>query len=139
MPPSLIYRAVAVLLLVYAIAHTLGFSKVNPSWGIDAPISALKTSRFTANGTPDRTFWGFYVGFGFFCTVLLLFAAGVAWQLGSLPGDLLARLQIVSWLFAGAFVAATIVTRRYFFTAPVVFSAVITLGLIVAAALARRH
>jgi hypothetical protein len=38
----------------------------------------------------QRSYWDFFVGFGFFVTVLLLFAALVAWQLATLdPRSLL--------------------------------------------------
>lgn len=129
MSASLIYRIVAVILVLYAVGHTLGFAHVDPRWGVDAPLAQLKTITFAAQGTPGRTYWGFYVGFGYFCSVLMLFAAVLAWQLGVLPGDTLRRLQVISWSFTAAFVVATIITWKYFFTAPVAFSIVITLGL----------
>ena len=137
MRASSIYRIVAVLLVLYAVGHTLGFARVDPRWGVDSPISQLKTITFTAQGTPGRTYWGFYVGFGYFCSVLMLFAALLAWQLGALPRDVLGTLQSILWSFAGAFVVATAVTWKYFFTAPVVFSAVIAFGLALAAWRAR--
>jgi hypothetical protein len=137
MSASLIYRIVAVLLVLYAVGHTLGFSRVDPRWGVDAPLGQLKAITFAAQGTPGRTYWGFYLGFGYFCSVLMLLAAALAWQLGALPRDTLPSLQIISWSFAAAFVVATIITWRYFFTAPMVFSTVITLGLVAGAWRAR--
>lgn len=137
MSTSSIYRVVAVLLVLYTLGHTLGFARVDPGWGVDAPIAALKSITFAAQGTPRRTYWGFYVGFGYFCSVLLLFAAGLAWQLGAVPPGTLRSLQLISWWFAATFLVATVVTWRYFFTAPMVFSALITIGLVVAAWRAR--
>lgn len=125
------------LLLLYAIGHTLGFARVDPRWGVDAPLSQLKTITFAAQGTPGRTYWGFYLGFGYFCSVLLLFAALFAWQLGALPHEVLRELQFISWCFAGAFVVVTAITWKYFFTAPLAFSTVITAGLALAAWRAR--
>lgn len=137
MSASSIYRTVAMLLLLYAIGHTLGFARVDPRWGVDAPLSQLKTITFAAQGTPGRTYWGFYLGFGYFCSVLLLFAALLAWQLGALPHEVLRELQFISWCFAGAFVVVTAITWKYFFTAPLAFSTVITAGLALAAWRAR--
>lgn len=137
MSTSLIYRVVAVLLVLYTVGHTLGFAHVDPSWGVDAPLAQLKAITFAAQGTPGRTYWGFYVGFGYFCSVLLLFAAALAWQLGALSRETLHSLQFISWSFAATFLVATVITWRYFFTAPIVFSAVITVGLTVAAWRAR--
>jgi hypothetical protein len=129
MSPSLVYRVVAVLLVLYTLGHTFGFAHVDARWGVDVPLAQLRTITFAAQGTPGRTYWGFYLGFGYFCSVLMIFAALLAWQLGALPHDTLRSLQFISWSFAGAFVAATVITWRYFFTAPMVFSAIITLGL----------
>ncbi|HVZ49774.1 MAG TPA: hypothetical protein VG916_13395 [Gemmatimonadaceae bacterium] len=138
MTASTIYKTVAVLLVLYAAGHTLGFAHVDPAWGVDAPIAALRTTTFTAQGISGRTFWGFYYGFGIFCSVLLLFSAAIAWQLGAVPASTLRNMQLASWSFVLAFAATTVVTWRWFFTAPVVFSAMITAGLVAAAALARR-
>lgn len=132
-----IYSIVAVLLLLFALGHTLGFAKVDPSWGVDAPIAALRGIRFTAQGTPDRTYWGFYLGFGYFCSVLLLFAACVAWQLGRLPKETLRSVQFIAWAFAMVFVVTAFVAWRFFFTAPVIFTILIAVGLIAGAWRAR--
>ena len=137
MSASSIYKAVAAILVLYALGHTLGFAHVDPRWGVDAPLVQLKTITFAAQGTPGRTYWGFYVGFGYFCSVLMLLAAVIAWQLGVVPRETLHSLQLMSWSFAAAFVIATVITWRYFFTAPVVFSAIITLGLLAGAWRAR--
>lgn len=137
MRPSSIYRGVAVLLVLFALGHTLGFNKIDPRWGIGEPIAALQTIHFTAQGTAGRTYWGFYLGFGYFCSSLMLFAAALAWQFSRLPDELLRRLQLMEWSFAVAFVATTLITWTFFFTAPMVFSTVISLGLIAGAWRAR--
>ncbi len=80
-----------------------------------------------------RSYWGFYAGFGFFVTVLLLFAAILAWQLGGLPKDMLRSLRVVNWALALSFVAVTVLSWRYFFIAPLVFSGVVAACLVLAA------
>ena len=137
MSASVLYRIAAVLLVLFAGGHTIGFRQVDPAWGVDAPIAALRATTFVAQGTANRTYWGFYVGFGLFCTVLLLFAAAMAWQLGTVPPAVLQSLQFASWAFAIAFVATTYYTWRYFFTAPLVFSTIIAVLLLSAAWRAR--
>lgn len=134
---SLIYRIVAVLLVLYALGHTLGFNRVDSGWGVTAPIAELQRIRFTAQGTPGRTYWGFYLGFGYFCSVLLLLAAALAWQVGSLPGDVVRRMQPLLWVFAIAFAVTSAITWKFFFTAPVVFSLLVTSGLVGGAWLVR--
>lgn len=131
------YRISAILLVLFAGGHTIGFRRVDPRWGIDAVVSGMQTTRFDVQGL-SRTYWGFYVGFGLFVTVLLLFAAVLAWQLGKLPAEVLHAMPLVTWGFALSFIAVTYLSWRYFFPAPVIFSAVIALCLVVAAWLSGR-
>lgn len=137
MSSAMLYRISAVLLVLFAGGHTIGFRRVDPRWGIDAVVSGMQTTRFDVQGL-SRTYWGFYVGFGLFVTVLLLFAAVLAWQLGKLPAEVLHAMPLVTWGFALSFIAVTYLSWRYFFPAPVIFSAVIALCLVVAAWLSGR-
>ena len=137
MNSAVLYRISAVLLVLFAGGHTIGFRRVDPRWGIDSIISGMQTTRFDVQGL-SRTYWGFYVGFGLFVTVLLLFAAALAWQLGRLPADVLRAMPLATWGFALSFLAVTYLSWRYFFPAPVIFSAVIALCLVVAAWLSGR-
>jgi hypothetical protein len=82
----------------------------------------------------ERSYYDFYVGFGLFVTVFLLFAAALTWQLGGLSPEALSRIPIVAtWGLAVCLVAITVMTWRFFFMAPDVFSTVITACLIAAA------
>jgi hypothetical protein len=137
MSVSSIYRAVTVLLLLFALGHTLGFNRVDPSWGVNAPVTALQTIRFTVQGTPGRTYWGFYLGFGYFCSALMVLAAALAWQFSRLSRETLRQMQFLAWSFAAAFVVTSCVTWIYFFAAPVAFSTLISLGLVAGAWRAR--
>lgn len=137
MKTSLVYRVASGLLVLFALGHTIGFQQVDPRWGIDSIVGAMRSTHFEVQGF-DRTYWDFYAGFGFFVTVLLLFAAALAWQLGGLPRETLAAMPLVTWGFAVAFGVVTALSWTYFFTAPVVSSAVVTVCLVVAAWLASR-
>jgi hypothetical protein len=130
--PSLLYRAASVLLVLFAFGHQLGFRRVDPRWGVNAAIEALKTTQFQVQGM-TRTYWDFFSGFGFFVTVLLVFAALLAFQLGGLPKESLRGLGLVTWAFALCFVMITLLTWRYFFIAPLVFSSLVALCLVLAA------
>jgi hypothetical protein len=57
----------------------------------------------------------------------------LAWQLAALPGPILASLRLVSWAFAASYVVIAVLTWRYFFTAPLVFSVLVALNLVLAA------
>jgi hypothetical protein len=132
MKASLLYRIASVLLLLFAIGHTLGFRQNNPAWGAGAVIDSMQSTHFDAQGF-SRTYWDFFSAFGFFLSVFLLFAAFLAWQLGGLPAEISARMRPTAWALAMCFAAVTAVSLKFAFTTPIVFSAVITLCLIAAA------
>jgi len=132
MKASLFYRIAAVLLLLFATGHTLGFRQSDPRWGVDALLGSMRSIHFEVQGF-NRTYWDLFVGAGFFVSVFLLFSAVLAWQLGGLPADALARVRGTGWAFAVCFAAVTVLSWRYFFVLPIVFSAVITVCLVVAA------
>jgi hypothetical protein len=55
-----------------------------------------------------------------------LVAAILACQLGGLPAETLALMRGTAWAFAVCFAAITVVSWRYLFVLPIVFSMVIT-------------
>jgi hypothetical protein len=126
------YRISSVLLLLFAAGHTFGFRQNNPAWGADAVLGLMRSVHFDAQGF-TRTYWDFFSAFGFFFSVFLLFAAVLAWQLGRLPAETLARVRSIAWALAFCFAAITFVSWRYAFTTPIVFSIVITVCLTAAA------
>src|SRR5882672_7156469 len=42
MKASLFYRTAAVLLLLFAVAHTLGFRQSEPAWGVDTLLGSMR-------------------------------------------------------------------------------------------------
>jgi hypothetical protein len=132
MKAPILYRIASVLLLLFAAGHTLGFRQNNPEWGADAVLSSMRSVHFDAQGF-NRTYWDFFSAFGLFFSVFLLFAAVLAWLLGRLPAETLARMRSIAWALAICFVAVTALSWRYTFTTPIVFSTLVTLCLIAAA------
>ena len=137
MKASLFYRVASVLLLLFAAAHTFGFRQSDPQWGVDALLGSMRSIHFDAMGS-SRTYWDLFVAAGFSVGVFYLFAATLAWQMGALPPEALKRTQGIAWAFALCFAAITVVSWRYLFILPVVFSGVITVCLILAAWLSSR-
>ena len=138
MNASVPYRIAAVLLLLFAVAHTLGFRQTNPEWkGTDSVIASMQSTHFDAQGF-DRTYWDFFSAFGLYCSVFFVFTAALAWQLGSLSAETFPRRRSIAWALAMSFAAVTALTWRYGFTTPLVFSAVITVCLIAGAMLSSR-
>ncbi len=92
----------------------------------------MRTNHFNAHGS-DRTYWDFFVGFGLFVTVLMVFASIVAWQFGSLPSETLAAMRVSAWGFVICFAVVAYLSWHYFFMIPAVFSITILLCLAAAA------
>jgi hypothetical protein len=119
--PKVLYRTAAILLVVFASLHTLGFAQIDPTWGVDELISQLRAHTFLAQGQ-SRSYWDFYIGFGYTVTGWQLFAAIVAWELSGSS----APLPLIRWGVVGSMVLTTVLSWRYFFPAPLGFSLVIT-------------
>ncbi|HTA68853.1 MAG TPA: hypothetical protein VK776_11275 [Bryobacteraceae bacterium] len=134
----MLYRIAAVLLLLFAAGHTLGFRQSDPEWGVDALLDSMRSIHFGVQGF-NRTYWDLFVAAGFSVGVLYLFAAILAWQLGGLPAATLALMRGTTWAFALCFAAITVVSWRYLFIVPIAFSIVITLCLTAAAWLSAKQ
>ena len=132
MKASLFYRIAAVLLLLFAVSHTLGFRQSDPTWGVDTLVSSMRSIHFYVLGF-NRTYWDFFVAAGLSAGVFYLFAAILAWQLGGLPVATLALMRGTTWAFALSFAAITVVSWKYLFAIPIAFSIAITVCLAAAA------
>jgi hypothetical protein len=75
----------------------------------------MRSIHFNANGS-DRTYWDFFVGFGLFVTVLIVFASVVAWQLAGLSAETLAGMRITARGFVLCFAVVAYLSWRYFFS-----------------------
>jgi hypothetical protein len=129
---SLCYRIAAVLLLLFAVGHTLGFRQSDPTWGVDTLLGSMRSLRFDVQGF-SRTYWDLFLAAGFSVGVFYLFAAVLTWQLSSLPADTLAVMRTTVWALALCFAAITVVSWTYLFILPIVFSTLITVCLTAAA------
>ena len=138
MRASMLYRIAAVLLLLFAAGHTLGFRQSDPTWGVDALLASMRSIHFDVQGF-NRSYWDLFEAAGFSVGVFYLFAAILAWQLGGLPPESLAHMRGTAWAFALCFAAITVVSWRYLFILPIVFSIAITLCLTTAAWLSAKQ
>ena len=132
MKPSVIYRTAAILLLLFAAGHLFSFALVDPKWGLQAMVAQMHSIRFSI-GRIERTYWDFYLAGGLTAGIFYIFAAVLAWQLGSLPPESLARMRLLAWAFAVAFAAVAVVSMIHLFLIPIAFSTVIALCLAAAA------
>jgi hypothetical protein len=137
MKASVLYRIASVLLLLFALGHTLGFRQSDPSWGADAMLASMRSLRFSVQGF-SRSYWDIFTAAGFALGIFYFFAAALAWQLAGLPTVTLATMRLTIWAFALCFAAITVVSSLFLFALPIAFSAVITLCLSAAAFAASR-
>src|SRR4051794_24563937 len=56
MKASLFYRIAAVLLLLFAAGHTLGFRQSDPTWGVETLLGSMRSIHFDVQGF-SRTYW----------------------------------------------------------------------------------
>jgi hypothetical protein len=110
----------------------MGFARIFRNGG------RMRSIHFDAQGF-SRTYWDFFSAFGLIFSVFLLFAAVLAWLLGGLPAEILARVRGIAWALAICFAAVTALSWRYTFTTPIVFSILVTLCLTAAAGLSSRQ
>lgn len=132
MSASLLYRISSVLLVMFAIGHTIGFRQVDPGWGADAVVNGMRSVSFEVQGF-NRSYWDFFTGFGLTVTVFLLFAAILSWRFGSMSHESLSAIPIERWSLAICFVLIAGLTWRYIFLVPGILSTLVALGLVGAA------
>jgi hypothetical protein len=127
MNPLLLYRVAAGLLAFFAIGHTVGLL---PPRHLMPEAKAVRDSMFGVHFQvmgADSTWGGFYLGFGLFVTVYLLFAAIFAWQIGNLSQSRPQEIQVLAWTFFVSQVATAVLSWKYFFLAPTIFSILISI------------
>ena len=138
MNAKILYRIAAVVLVLFAAGHTVGFLSFRPesAEGL-AVFDAMNSVHFDFNGAA-RSYGEFYKGFGLQVTGYLLFCAVLAWQLGSLGASPPRAIGVVAWAFVAVQLATLIFSVLYFFIVPTVLSAVILICLLWATWLLRK-
>ncbi|HSY98754.1 MAG TPA: hypothetical protein VK788_04600 [Terriglobales bacterium] len=123
-----VYRLAAYILVLYAFGHTLGAVIETPKFSpeSDAVISMMKSVHVIAQGA-DRTWYGFYRGFGWFVSVFFVFSIVILWHLGARTARDRAGLAPIAWSLFLSHAAGSIIAWVYFFPVPIIFSTVITM------------
>ena len=114
MNPKILFRIASVFFILFALGHTYGFLTFKPSTAEGrAAQEAMNKTTFPIGGS-FLTLGGFYVGFGLSITVHLLFAAVLAWQLGSLAAAHARAILGISWAFFAAQLVGVVLVWPYF-------------------------
>jgi hypothetical protein len=125
MNATLLYRVASVLLVLFAAGHTFGFLRFKPPTPEAVAVrDAMSNVHFPVGGS-QFTYRGFYVGFGLFVTVYLLFSAYLAWCLGDLARNSPQVIGGLAWAFFVVQLAILALSWIYFFVAPTVFAALV--------------
>jgi hypothetical protein len=100
MNATLLYRIASVLLVVFAVGHTVGFLKFTPPTPEGVAVRDAMNGVHFHLGGGQYSYGGFYTGFGLFATIYLLFAAFVAWHLGGLAARSPQAIGALGWFFS---------------------------------------
>lgn len=133
-----LYRTAAVLFVLFAVAHTVGFLTFQPpAPDARAVLDAMNRVHFQAGGQ-TFSYGGWYVGFGLSATVSMLFQAFVAWYLAGLASRQPQAIGGLGWVLAAFQLPGLALSLIYFAVPPAVLSGLLALLLGCAAWLAGR-
>jgi hypothetical protein len=130
--PVILLRAAAVLMFVHFAGHTIGMLQ-GPSHGPEevVVIEAMKTHHFDVMGS-SRSYWDFFLGFGFGASIDMLLQTVLLWLLSSLARKDAASARPFIAVFVLVWIANVALCARYFFIAPLAFAILMELILIAA-------
>lgn len=129
MKATLLYRIAAVLFILFAAGHTIGFLTFKPASQEGLGVWDSMNNVHFQVGRASFTYGGFYLGFGLFATLYLLFSAFLAWHLGSLALRNPTAIGALGWVFCATQVVSLVLSWMYFLLPPVVLSALLTICL----------
>ncbi len=119
MKAATLYRTSAVLLVLFAVGHTIGFLTFKPPTQEALALrDAMTNVHFDVNGS-QLSYGGFYRGFGLFVTAYLLFAALLAWRLATNPDPM------VAWSLCATQMVSLVLGWIYFSAPPAILSAMV--------------
>jgi hypothetical protein len=127
MNATLLYRIAAVLLLIFAAGHTVGFLHFKPPTPEGVAVrEAMDRVQFHVRGAA-YSLGGFYVGFGLYVGLGLLFSAFLALHLGGLAATNPRAIGAIGWIFCLQQAGGLVLSWFYFSTVPVIFSVLVTI------------
>ena len=122
MSATLLYRIAAVLLLLFAAGHTVGFLTFKPANPEGVAVRDSMDRVHLQIGSGNLTYGGFYRGFGLYCTLYLLFTAYLAWHLGTMARNNPQAIGSLGWAFFAVQLASVALSWIYFLPPPIILS-----------------
>jgi hypothetical protein len=132
MSATLLYRIAAVLLILFAAAHTFGTLIAQPATPEAAGIRDNMNKTFAVEGK-SYSYGNFYKGLAICITIYLLLLALLAWHMAGMAGRHPEAIGPLGWVVCVTKIATTIVAWVYIAPAPAITSAVVALVLGLAA------
>jgi hypothetical protein len=124
-----LFRACAVIFVLFALGHTFGFLRFKPATPEGLAVkTAMDAVRFPF-GNATRTYGELYRGFGLFVTAYLLFSALFAWKLPSILASSPETYRVLAGGFLAVQIASAALSWIYFALPPAVLSSAVVLCL----------
>ena len=132
MNAKLFLRGAALITLLLAVGHTLGspWTPAHSPQGL-AVVAAMQGYRFPAMGF-ERSYYEFYVGFGWLLGVYAVGHAILFWQLAGLSTQLAGKLRPVIAVLCLEALGAAVLDWEFLFWAPIAFGGATALCLAIA-------
>ena len=132
MKPSTHLRIASIGTLLCAAGHSIGAPWTPATGPLESTLlESMKTLRFVVMGA-NRTYWDFYFGFGLSISIYLIAQAAVLWQLAMLAKTEASRYRSLMVTLLLSSLANGVVAWKYFFAAPLVLFAVVSLFIVLA-------
>jgi len=132
MSAPLLLRVASVVSFLFTLGHTLGGLKKWSPMGDNDVLKAMTGVHFDTMGV-NRSYFDFFMGFGWTISVAMLMQTVLLWQMGSLArtrpaADLRSMIAVI----AVATLANGVIAWRYIFPVPAVFSGILLAALVAA-------
>jgi hypothetical protein len=128
---SLLLRIASAVSLLFTAGHTMGGIKKWSPMGANDVLSAMESVRFDVMGA-SRSYFDFFMGFGWSLSVAMLLQTVLLWQMASLARTNASQVRPMIAVFALATLASGIIAWRFIFLVPAIFSAVLFFVLLAA-------
>lgn len=139
MKAALLFRISAVVLLLFAVLHTIGFLRFVPPTPEGVAVrDAMDSVQFTVKGA-TYSYGHFYRGFGLFITAELLLEAVLAWALASMARRGVAETALLGGALTLVQIAGAAIAWKDFGVPQVSFCVLLTVLLGTATMLAPRE
>ena len=136
MSTTLWLRISSVIGLLFAAGHAIGGLKYWSPMGDNPVLQTMKATRFDTLGA-NRSYFELYMGFGHALTVAQVMQAIVLWQLASIARTNAPGVRPVVVVIALATLAGGLISWRFLFPVPALFSLVLLTSLVAACVVAR--